>query len=245
MGDADLWGYGDDEPEPDHFSDSSGEPKRARATHRRGCVPQAGAARPSRCRPAADDERKRRSDTEGADLLPEKKRRKLQKLGYEVGRRRRPGRSAGADKAVQLDSEDDDIDRQLLKEAKRRQGLGGTSAAAAAAFAAAGQPLPGAAGGAAPRGAAPPPVDSRCSELLATAQYLQKKLAAAQQEDLLSGDDDDEPLSGCRRHGWVLRLGWVLLFCLPAALPTPLPCCTPVRVRRFQSLRELVCPACC
>lgn len=25
MGDADLWGYGDDEPEPDHFSDSSGE----------------------------------------------------------------------------------------------------------------------------------------------------------------------------------------------------------------------------
>lgn len=133
--------------------------------------------------------------------MPEKKRRQLQKLGYGKRSVRSAARGGGASldgagEVVQLDSDDDDIDRQLLKEVQARQG--GTSGTAVAAFAAAGQPLEGAGGAGAPRAAAPPPVDSRCLEMLATAQSLQRKLAAAQEEAFLSSDDGEAALGAGR-----------------------------------------------
>ncbi|KAL4853652.1 hypothetical protein ACK3TF_005372 [Chlorella vulgaris] len=165
---SDLWGYGDDEPEPDHFSDSS------------------------------DDRRKKRSDTEEADLLPEKKRRKLQQLGCNVGRSGRRGRRAARGTAasqldtagtINLDS-DEDSDRQLLREAGRGATASGAAAPSAAAAAAAN-------GTAAPRAAlrqgnCGAGLDPRSAALLQQAHAIQQRLKAAQ-EDVLS-DDDSESL---------------------------------------------------
>jgi hypothetical protein len=155
---------------------------------------------------SADDRRKKRSDTEEADLLPEKKRRKLQQLGCNVGRSGRRGRRAARGTAasqldtagiINLDS-DEDSDRQLLREAGR--GATASSAAAPSAAAAAAAAVNGTAAPRAARrqGSCGAGLDPRSAALLQQAQAIQQRLKAAQ-EDVLS-DDDSELLGGCCRN---------------------------------------------
>ncbi|EFN56709.1 hypothetical protein CHLNCDRAFT_144092 [Chlorella variabilis] len=175
----DLWGYGGDEPEPDHFSDSS------------------------------DDRRRARSDSEEADLLPQKKRLKLRQLGYgNGGRRGRRGARGGIGQGGEGDAEvlvldsDDDSDRQLLREAARGGAAGrSTASSLAAATAAAAAATAAAAAAGASRapawrqgsGGAAAALDPRSAALLQQAQAIQQRLKAAQEEELSEDEDSEAP----------------------------------------------------